>query len=38
LVVPRSYQDTMLHLPYFHLLDGHLGWEKTAERVFTWFY
>ena len=38
LVVPRSYQDTMLHLPYFHFLGGHLGWEKTAERVLTWFY
>ncbi len=38
LLVPKAYTSKVLYLAHTHLLGGHLGSEKTYERILTWFY
>uniref|UniRef100_A0A8C5LTZ1 Gypsy retrotransposon integrase-like protein 1 n=1 Tax=Leptobrachium leishanense TaxID=445787 RepID=A0A8C5LTZ1_9ANUR len=38
LVVPKPYKKVVLELAHGHLLGGHLGTEKTTERVLQRFY
>ena len=38
LVVPKPYRKMVLELAYGHILGGHLGAEKTQERITQRFY
>lgn len=37
-LVPKPYASKVLYLAHTHLLGGHLGAEKTYERILTRFY
>uniref|UniRef100_A0A803JIM9 Gypsy retrotransposon integrase-like protein 1 n=1 Tax=Xenopus tropicalis TaxID=8364 RepID=A0A803JIM9_XENTR len=38
LLVPQAFRNTVLRLAHSHVLGGHLGVEKTKERVLRRFY
>uniref|UniRef100_A0A8C5QMW5 Gypsy retrotransposon integrase-like protein 1 n=1 Tax=Leptobrachium leishanense TaxID=445787 RepID=A0A8C5QMW5_9ANUR len=38
LLVPQSHRNTVLELAHSHVLGGHLGTDKTRERVLARFY
>ena len=38
LVVPKAYRKLVLELAHQHVLGGHLGWQKTQDRILQRFY